>query len=430
MTFAAAEKIADAILFEGYMLYPYRPSALKNRQRWNFGTLWPRAFALAQRPHEPFSFCAETLLEAGPKASVDLRLRFLQLMPEPGVESATWDVGIVRTRTLEELCIAETANPVQLTLDLTALSAEERTNAPDCFEERPLTVSLEYCLTKREDQLFRIAITVANESPLPADQPAARAQAQPVALISAHLLLAARDGAFVSLLDPPPQYATTAQACASRGVYPVLAGPEGDRTLMLCAPIILYDHPQIAPESPGDFFDGTEMDEMLALRVLTLTDEEKQEMRQRDPHARAILERVEKLASAALLGVHGASRSVASSAGQTSVEVGGAIGSQEIESWDPFAEKPAVESVPVFGIGVRKGDLVRLWPQKQADIMDSVMEGRVAVVEAIEQDLEGNVQLAVVLEDDPGRDMGLLRQAGHRFFFSPEEVEPLRKEAL
>jgi hypothetical protein len=425
MTFAAAEKIADAVLFEGYMLYPYRPSALKNRQRWNFGTLWPRAFAQSQQPQEPFSFQSEVLLDAGQAVAFDLRLRFLQLMPQPGFESGSWEIGMVRARTVEAIPISETACPVQLTLDLTTLSAEEKPNAPICFHERPISVALELRVTELEGALCRIAIGVSNESPLPASA-TARIEAQPIALTSAHLLIAARNGAFVSLLDPPPQYAAAAQACANRGVYPVLSGPAGDQSLMLCAPIILYDHPQVAPESRGDFFDGTEMDEMLALRVLTLTDEEKQEMRQSDPHARTILERVEQLASGSLLSVHGATRSIAPSVSETSiVKVDGAF-----EPWDPFAEKPAVESMPVFGVEVRKGDRVRLWPQKKADIMDSVMEGRVAVVEAIERDLEGNAQFAVVLEDDPGRDLGLLRQVGHRFFFSPEEVEPLRMEEL
>jgi hypothetical protein len=81
--------------------------------------------------------------------------------------------------------------------------------------------------------------------------------------------------------------------------------------------------------------------------------------------------------------------------------------------------------VRAFGVELRVGDRVRLWPQKTADIMDMALQGQVAVVEAIEQDFEGQVHLAVVLEDDPGRDFGMMRQPGHRFFFSPEEVEPL-----
>lgn len=164
MRFAAVEKIADAVLFEGYMLYPYRPSALKNRQRWNFGTLWPRAFALAQRPQELFSLRAEVLVEADHAAALDLRLRFLQLVPQPGVESGAWDIGMVRAHTIEAIPISETACPVQLTLDMTALSAEEKLNAPDYVEERALTVALEYSVAKLEDTLCRIAVTVFNES--------------------------------------------------------------------------------------------------------------------------------------------------------------------------------------------------------------------------------------------------------------------------
>ncbi len=95
------------------------------------------------------------------------------------------------------------------------------------------------------------------------------------------------------------------------------------------------------------------------------------------------------------------------------------------DNWDPFPERPAVESIRVFGVDLKKGNRVRLWPQKTADIMDMALQGQVAIIEAIEQDFEDQIQLAVVLEDDPGRDLGMLRQPGHRFFFSPEEVEPL-----
>jgi hypothetical protein len=80
--------------------------------------------------------------------------------------------------------------------------------------------------------------------------------------------------------------------------------------MMLCSPIILYDYPKIAPESAGDFFDGTEMDEMLTLRVLTLTDAEKREMRNGDPRARRILERTESLSAESMLKAHGVIRSL------------------------------------------------------------------------------------------------------------------------
>ena len=94
-------------------------------------------------------------------------------------------------------------------------------------------------------------------------------------------------------------------------------------------------------------------------------------------------------------------------------------------NWNPLEEKPPRESVRVFGVDLKRGDRVRLWPQKSADIMDLALAGQVAQIESIEQDYDDRVHLAVVLENDPGRDLGELRQPGHRFFFSPEEVEPL-----
>jgi hypothetical protein len=96
--------------------------------------------------------------------------------------------------------------------------------------------------------------------------------------------------------------------------------------------------------------------------------------------------------------------------------------------WNPFEEAKALpESVRVFGVELRVGDRVRLWPQKKADIIDMALTGKVAVIEAIEQDFEDQIQLAVVLDDDPGREFGMMRQPGHRFFFSPDEVEPLQE---
>jgi hypothetical protein len=179
---------------------------------------------------------------------------------------------------------------------------------------------------------------------------------------------------------------------------------------MLSSPIILYDYPQIAPESAGDLFDGAEIDEILTLRIMTMTDEEKREMRGVDDHARRILERTEMLPSDHLLKMHGTMRAV------------------EQQSNDEFFNPTArLESAIVDGVELRKGDKVRIWPKKRADIMDMALEGKVATIEALEEDVEKQVHFALVIDDDPGRDMGLLRQSGHRFFYSADEVEPLKQ---
>ncbi|HEY4358532.1 MAG TPA: hypothetical protein VGN16_22490 [Acidobacteriaceae bacterium] len=429
MNFSTMEAVADAVLFEGYILYPYRPSAIKNRQRWNFGTLYPRLFAEAQSPPERWRFRAQIMLQADADARLSARLRFLQLVA-PGEEgSESWEEGFARSRTLEDLSIAELADGVKRVFYLDMLTEEDGA-APKTFHVKPrrgrLTLRAEAC----REGLYRLHAEFGNESPAPVVQTFSRRLVQDTAFTSAHLLLAVEGGTFVSLLEPLAEFEADSKACVQEGVFPVLAGEKGDNTRALCSPIILYDYPEVAPESAGNFFDGTEMDEMLALRVRTLTDEEKEAMRRGDPHARAILERTETLPDEQLARVHGAVRGLRRITEHDFAAVTDAAIDMIEQPFDPFAEHLPVTSVRVFGIELRTGDRVRLWPQKKADILDMEMEGKVAVIEAIEQDFEDNVQFAVVLEDDPGRDMGMLRQTGHRFFFSPDEVEPLGMEAL
>jgi hypothetical protein len=421
MNFASVEKIADAVLYEGYILYPYRPSSIKNQQRWNFGTLYPRTFAEAQSPAEPCSFRTELLVEGSSATGIELRLRFLQMVPG----TSGWDEGFARARTLGAFSVAELLAGFDLRCDLAEPASEERAKAPRTFTPTPLSAHLHIHAEDLGSGLYRIAITVANETPA-SPGIVARSITLQMAFNSAHLLLHAEDGAFVSMLEPSPAHTAAVAACKQQGVFPVLVGDSNSRNLMLCSPIILYDYPRVAPESAGDFFDGTEMDEMLALRVLTLTDEEKAEMRRSDLHASAILDRTESLPSDHLAKLHGVVRGMKPATSNPQSDFFGVM-----EDWDPFAEehKP-VEFVTVFGVDLRTGDRIRLWPQKRADIMDIAMKGKIATIEAIEQDLEGNVQFAVVLEDDPGRDMGMLRQAGHRFFFTPDEIEPLALDSI
>jgi hypothetical protein len=288
MNFDRVEKIAAAILYEGYILYPYRPSAIKNRQRWNFGTLYPRVYAQAQRPEEPFRLVAECLVVADAEAKLDVRLRFLQMVQEQAVE---------RTSEHTDLRLD---HPLSLTLGI----------------DEQLEILLMISAQRLGDGSCKLRLEVQNNSLLRGGVEAKRDDALPFALVSAHLLLGVTRGEFVSLLDPEEKYRASVQACSNSGVFPVLAGD--DRRMMLCSPIILYDYPQIAPESAGDFFDGTEMDEMLTLRVLTLTDAEKQEVRNGDPRARKILLRTEALTEDEMLKAHGVIRELRALRGSAS----------------------------------------------------------------------------------------------------------------
>jgi hypothetical protein len=300
MNFDGAEKIAAAILYEGYILYPYRPTAIKNRQRWNFGTLYPRVYAEAQRPQEPFRLIAECMAVADAKASLDVRISFLQLVPTQNTDELTdpslaWDEAVERTSEHAGLQINDLiTSPLSRTLSLDG--------------DQNLQIALTIGAEMLQDGVCKLHLELRNTSPLPSGSGAKRDEALPLSFVSAHLLLGISGGEFVSLLDPDPAYREAVAACCNTGVFPVLVGEEPDRNMMFCSPIILYDYPKIAPESEGDFFDGTEMDEMLTLRVLTLTDAEKQEMRNGDPRARRILERTESLTSDALLKAHGVIR--------------------------------------------------------------------------------------------------------------------------
>ena len=231
-------------------------------------------------------------------------------------------------------------------------------------------------------------------------------------LASAHAVLHVSNGGFVSQTDPPPDLQEAVASCQNTGVWPVLVGDRSDAGTMLGSPIILYDYPEVAPESKGDLFDATEIDEILILRILTLTDAEKEEVRRSDERARRILERLESSPPEHLLELHGTIRGMRQPKGDA------------WSAWDTLEGAPVI-SASVSGVALQKGDRVRIRPRKRADIFDTLLEGKIAVIEAVEEDFEGNIHFAVVLEDDPGRDLGEMRQAGHRFFFSQDEVEPV-----
>lgn len=256
------EAIARAVLYEGYLLYPYRPSAVKNRMRWTIGGVHPPASA------EPSEIGTECLLE-GAGAGVQAELRYLQ--PGAGAEAV-----------------------------------ERRRPCPPGrhgFVEAGIAGETELALEPLGPGLQRVSVRVANHTRL--DAGAGREMWLPFTMASAHLALRARGGRFVSMTDPPGELAGAAAACRQQGLWPVLVGSAEDRACMLAAPIILEDFPRIAPESHGDLFDGTEIDEILTLRILTLTEAEKAEIRRTDERARRLLERTEGLTPDQLLQLHG-----------------------------------------------------------------------------------------------------------------------------
>jgi hypothetical protein len=243
-----------------------------------------------------------------------------------------------------------------------------------------------------ERRIHRLSIRVENVTPWDA-LGARRDLVLRSSLAGVHLLLAT-GGRFVSLLDPPAWAEDAARSCKNVRTFPVLAGEHGTADLMLSAPIILYDHPQIAPESQGDFFDATEIDELLTLRTMTLTDREKEEARATDPRARALIDRAAAIPPEVMERLHGALR-----------------------------DRTGGEMVPRRS-GLSKGSRVRLLPSpRRTDAQDLLFTGHTATVEEVKVDLEGRRVYAVTIDDDPAAE--LHRWYGRFHYYFEDELEPL-----
>lgn len=278
------EKIANAILYEGYLLYPYRSSAVKNQQRFNFGVLYPREHCERNPGSDAWEMQTECLVHGSAVTTIEIKNRFLQLVACDGRQE-----GLDRA-------VSTSA------CGLRALAAKSFRQGIS-FE--PLEGELELSASRIDTALYRVTLRVRNTASVNGET---RDDVLLRSLVSVHSILQVTGGYFISLLDPPESLRQASAECRNIGCWPVLAGDEGQVDMMLASPIILYDYPQIAPESSGDLFDGCEIDEILALRILTLTDQEKQEVRAGDERARRILERTEMLPAEHFQKLHGAMR--------------------------------------------------------------------------------------------------------------------------
>jgi hypothetical protein len=384
------ETIVNAVLYEGYILYPYRPS-VKNHQRWTFGGLYPESYDLVRQSAESCVMQTQCLVEGSEQTSLNVSARFLHLTtrivgelreavdelppsalaalsPSPGPPGEGWGEGDLESRNALDRRNHPHPNPLpeyrergseHATLTYRAVDslrvgdkiyqswqeASEREVAVDTLNvgrlaqslvthpfsfagseeieplrnedgkiaavlirrQKPLAGVVEVMADEVSPDLFRIGVRVINRSHIPR-QDMARDAAQLYSLASTHTILNAENGAWVSSIDPPEGFKTFAAELRNIGSWPVLVGQEPQRDTMLASPIILYDYPQIAPESPGNLFDSTEIDEILSLRIMTLTDDEKQAVAGSDERAAKILQRTDELACARMASLHGTVR--------------------------------------------------------------------------------------------------------------------------
>ncbi len=301
-------QIADAVLYEGYLLWPYRRSAMKNRRRWTFGGVYPAGHA-ASHPDDRCEMVTQCLLAVdGGRWTVDVSVRFLQVVRRQvvrdGVEVDEAAVAGERYLSFEEATERE-VGPGSISIAAGAEREEVGEGVSIVRSWHALEGVVELSTEERAPGLQRVTVRIANSAPF-AD--GTREEALARTFCSCHTVLHAEGGEFVSLTDPPEALRTEAEACRNEGTWPVLVGEPHERHTLLSSPIILEDHPRIAPESPGDLFDGGEIDQLLVLNILSLTDEEKAEMRDTDPRAREILERTEGLTNEQIMRLHGTFR--------------------------------------------------------------------------------------------------------------------------
>ncbi|MGI8494648.1 MAG: hypothetical protein ACR2L1_04955, partial [Pyrinomonadaceae bacterium] len=359
----------DAVLYEGYMLYPYRASSVKNRQRFNWGALAPESYSRAQKGTEAFEMQTECLAQAGENATLDIKVRFLHLtmreigklenpldeLPEnftdyelvPTLEAngklyQTWQEAVERevdfptvnlaeteqreidfsfpaTREIEPLrdesnkivgVIVRTQEEVKGKISVQSSKFKVQSSEAENDERRTTN-------DERRTNLCKLTVKISNRTPFENAEAKMREEALLHSTVSTHTILTIENGEFVSMLEPPDELSEAVSKLENIKTYPVLAGSEGEKDCLFSSPIILYDYPQIAGESQGDLFDGGEIDEILTLRIMTLTDDEKREIRGIDDRVRQMLERTETISEDQLLKMHGAMKGVEKAVGES-----------------------------------------------------------------------------------------------------------------
>jgi hypothetical protein len=446
--------VADAVLFEGYLLYPYRASARKNQLRWQFGVLAPPAYA-ERDGSEHSDMRTECLLEPGDAATLEVAVRFLRVrartvqeavggprrlafrpvssLEVDGAPLTAWDEG---EPTEVTACLDLTQLPVrrEVSIELPGGQSSEQLHDAEgrlvgraVWAWTPLRGALRLAAEPLPGPygIVRLRVEIANTTGCAAS--AGREEALRHSFVATHTLLGVTDARFISLLDPPEWARPAVESCQNVRTWPVLVG-EGRRDVMLSSPIVLYDYPSVAPESPGDLFDATEIDEILTLRTAALTDDEKREARATDRRAAAIIDRVDGMPAEIMERLHGSVRYLRDVTGQP-------LGRPAPDPdplrpapwWDPGSDasvSPHTDELTIGGRRVARGGRVRLHPGlRRADAQDMFLDGRVATVEAVFFDVDEASYLAVMLADDPAAD--LHQWHGRFLYFSPDEVEVL-----
>jgi hypothetical protein len=380
---AALERLVSSLLYEGYALYPYTPAATKNATPTPFGIAYPPAYA--DRNASAFDRVRlECVLAAGEEAEIGLTVPFLQARGarHEAIERRL-EVPPTPVRELAAGAGAEFefdgARTVRGRIRLRAVALD----APG---------------------LYRINACVHNGSELAGAESADRATALTASLLSAHVVIEATRGRFVSPLEREGVEGEAVAACESVNSWPVLAGP--DDSVILGAAIVLPDHPRIAPESLGGMFDSTEIEEALLLHVHALSDDERGAIAEQDPAVREMVERALGAGREDIFSLHGRLEEVVD---------------------EPGHPVPGESEIELDGVTFRKGGKVILRPGRSRDVYDSMLDGRAATIERLYYDSDGDAHIAVTVDGDAAQ--GLFRETGRYLFFRGHEVEAVPKRS-
>ena len=501
MSLADARRVADAVLYEGYVLFPYRAKSLKSQVRWQFGVVAPKSVAELD-PGERWSMQTEVLIDSSQQPVLDVKLRFLRVQSRTVDELVGSDYRPVTSLTVDDRIITDWQEAIEEEIDLVDVPlADLIAHGRDIPLEFPAshctepitdkagtvvgrlnreTVPLQ-CVARvsaeQDDSPFsivKVRVVIENLTDW-AKQGAEREEFVRYCMAAVHTLLTVRNGSFLSLADPPEFAKPAVAGCVNIGTWPCLIGDEDHRDTILSSPITLSDYPEIAPESEGDFYDATEVDEMLHLFVNTLTEEERAEARGTDPRSAAIMDRVENMPPEMMEKLHGAIRSLRSIplpgnavvdddddddedddevdsgvgtgdmapfASEFANDLGGGdfgggddfptfstdadglIGNVRLDAETDARYKPFEDTTRVGATEVGKGAKVRLHPGNRSDAQDMFLRGLTATVEGVFHDIDGDIHLAVSVDDDPAA-VELPTWIGRFRYFRLHEVEVL-----
>ena len=381
---AAVDRLVSSLLYEGYALYPYTPGATKNATPTPFGIVYPPAYAdLLETAFDHLR--VECLLLDCEGAELEGEVRFLQVAGE-------------RHQAVER----------RLELPATPLAELLGDGAGREFEfagERTVRGRVRMRAAEvAEPRATLIRACVHNTTELDAGEAERldRPGALGASLLSTHVVIESSAGRFASPLDRDRE---AVAACRNVNTWPVLAAAGDDA--IVAAPIVLPDHPRIAPESLGNLFDNTEIEEALLLHVQALSESEREQIARQDPAVRAMVERASAATPEQMLALHGRLE-----------PAGPADPGPAPETGHP---NPGERTLEVDGVRFHKGGKVVLRPGTDRDVYDRMLDGRTATIERLYVDYEDGAHIAVTIDDDPGQE--LFRETGRYLFFKAGELE-------